>query len=205
MFNKQIKGPPSLRADLIQHRIGLKGHGLGKTQRPTTSTWAWRRVDAWVPLEGGERFQLQHQHRTNKQNKASNTSQANINANARTQRTGNSSLLSVMACRGPTGLLDLLPDSSGLNFNEGDGTSKISLAPRNYTASSVVHVGKPCRPPAPHRLVYGLQHASSQLRRRQGLSLPFCGEHACTQAACFPNSRALTFDVHTGLQLTSHV
>ena len=147
-----------MRAYLIQHRIGLTGHGLGKTQRPTTSTWTWRRVDAWVPLEGGERFQLQHQHRTNKRNKTSNTLQANINANARTHRTGNSSLLSVMACRGPTGLLDLFPDSSGLNFNEGDGTSEFTLAPRDYMAPSMIHVGRPCRHPASHQQGNGYLH-----------------------------------------------
>ena len=64
-------------------------------------------------------------------------------------------------------------------------------------------MGEPCHPPAPSQQDNGLQHASSPLRRRQGLTLPMCTEHVSTQGACFPNSRAPTFDGHKGLQLTS--
>ena len=183
--NPKFKGPP-VSAHLIQHRI----RHSGQAQSPS-------------PLEGGKRFDHQHQHKTNQHNETSNKLQASINANDRKQRKGNSSLLSVKACLGPTGLLGKFPDSSCLNCNGGDGTSELNHAPRDYMASALIHVGKPCRPLAPHRQAYGLQQASSQSRCLQGLSLPLCGEHAGNQAACIPNSRALTFDVHMGLHPTS--
>ena len=180
-------------------RITLEPARLGLVQRfgsLVIGGYLWREVNV-------SRFNFKTKSKTtNETTPPTRCKQIPMQTHAR-HRTGNSSLLSVMACRGPTGLLDLLPDSRGLNFNEGDGTSEFTLAPRDYMASALIHVGGPCRPLAPHRQVHGLQHASPQLRRRQFLSLPTCGKHACTQAACFPNSRAPTFDVHKGLQLTS--